>query len=120
MAGKDNLKVPTSEEARINGRKGGKASAEARRRKKTFKEVTNAMLSLKMRQETVDALQSAIMTASDEITADEAIVLAQIIKAAQGDTTAAAWVRDTVGEKPGDSLRVEQDKPFQVNIKVIE
>lgn len=34
------LKVPTSEEARINGKKGGLASGEARRNKKTF---TNAV-----------------------------------------------------------------------------
>ena len=34
-----NLKVPTSEEARRNGRKGGLKSAEARRTRKTFIEL---------------------------------------------------------------------------------
>ena len=39
-----NLKVPTSEQARINGAKGGKASAEAKKRKKTMMELMDAML----------------------------------------------------------------------------
>lgn len=39
-----NLKVPTSEEARRNGSKGGKASGEARRRKKSMKELFEQIL----------------------------------------------------------------------------
>lgn len=34
-----NLVVPTSEQARINGAKGGRASAESKKRKKTMKEL---------------------------------------------------------------------------------
>lgn len=34
-----NLVVPTSEQARINGAKGGRASAEAKKKKKTMKEL---------------------------------------------------------------------------------
>ena len=39
-----NLKVPTSEEARRNGAKGGKASGEARRRRKTMKDLFEQIL----------------------------------------------------------------------------
>ena len=44
MAGADNLRVPTSEEARENGRKGGIASGEARRKKATMLDVLSKML----------------------------------------------------------------------------
>lgn len=38
-----NLRVPSSEEARINGRKGGIASGKARAAKKTFKEMAMSL-----------------------------------------------------------------------------
>ena len=44
--------------------------------------------------------------------------LAIIEKAMNGDTKAFEIVRDTIGEKPKDSLEVEQNKPFEVNIQV--
>lgn len=46
MAGKDNLIVPTSEQARKNGRKGGKASAESKRKKKALKDCMLSLLDL--------------------------------------------------------------------------
>ncbi len=39
-----NLKVPTSEEARRNGAKGGKASGESRRKKKTMMEMLEVVM----------------------------------------------------------------------------
>lgn len=44
MANPENLRVLTPEEAREIGSKGGKASVEARRRKKTMMELLEAML----------------------------------------------------------------------------
>ena len=44
MAGADNLKVPTSEEARKYGRKGGIASGKARREKADLKKKVNQIL----------------------------------------------------------------------------
>ena len=99
---------------------GGKASGEARRRKKALRDVVDAVLTYKPTRETVDALQQHIMINHKNINADEAIALAQIIKAMQGDTAAATWVRDTVGEKPGERVALEQQGTFEVNIKVVE
>ena len=48
-----NLKVPTSEEARRNGAKGGKASGEARRNKKTMMELLDAMLTVENTDKTI-------------------------------------------------------------------
>lgn len=46
MANIENLKVPTSEEARINGRKGGIASGKARAEKKSLREKAKLLMSL--------------------------------------------------------------------------
>ena len=38
----------------------------------------------------------------------DAVAIAQIIKAQDGDTAAAAWVRDSAGDKPGEAVTVQQ------------
>ena len=45
MANEQNLRVPTSSEARRNGKKGGNASGKARREKKTVQKILNDFLS---------------------------------------------------------------------------
>ena len=54
-----NLKVPTSEEAREYGRKGGKASGEARRKKATLRKIAKGMIDGDAMTEMVSALQKA-------------------------------------------------------------
>ena len=111
----ENLKRLSPNEARENGSKGGKASAEVRRRKKCFKEVVNGMLAEKASPELVEELARAVMKkAKKNMTLDEAIAVAQIIKAIKGDTQAATWVRDTAGEKPTD--KIEHDAAPGVKI----
>lgn len=51
-----NLKTPTPKEARENGRKGGIASGEARKQKKTWQEIATAMLSTKLDEKSQEAL----------------------------------------------------------------
>lgn len=104
MAGIDNLRVPTSEEAREIGRKGGIASGEARRRRKSFKE----------------ALLLALETEKDNKTIQEIGIEAVMAKYMGGDLEAFKTVRDTVGEKPTDKMDIGQEKPFEVKIEVIK
>lgn len=57
MANEKNLKpVRTKSEARERGKKGGKASGESRRKKKTYRELTQAMLSAKVDNEEMKAI----------------------------------------------------------------
>lgn len=101
MANKQNLiknEDLTPEQRRANASKAGKASAEARKKRKTLKE---ELLALLANGDTQNRMSLAI-----------------IEKAMNGDTKAFEIVRDTIGEKPKDSLEVEQNKPFEVNIKV--
>ena len=57
MANEQNLRVPTSSEARRNGKKGGIASGKARREKKTVQKILGDFLDLGITQnKTLEAL----------------------------------------------------------------
>ena len=87
MAGKENLRpVLSKDEARERGRKGGLASGEARRKRKTLKEELLLMLS--------------------EGETQQSVTLALIEKAISGDTKAFEVIRDTIGEKPVDKVMI--------------
>lgn len=104
MANESNLKpVRSKEEAREKGRKGGIASGKARRERKTLKEELLALLEAGDTQKNIS--------------------LAMIQQALDGNTKAFEVIRDTVGEKPVDSLKLgneNEDKPFEVNINVVK
>lgn len=118
-----NLRVPTSEEARENGRKGGLASAAARKKRKAMREVLNDLLDLPMREADPDnKLKSfADFAAGKNVTVEQAMLMAQLIKAIKGDTKAATFVRDTAGEKilrdAGDNNTEFADDGFTAAIK---
>lgn len=86
-----NLKRLSSEEARRNGKKGGVKSAQARREKKTFKELLKIALEMRTKNGNTNA---------------EEIVVSLILKAQSGDVKAFEAVRDTIGEKPKDNVDV--------------
>ena len=88
----ENLRVPTSEEARKIGKMGGIASGEARREKKRLREALESLL---------DMQDEEAMAGIDQTNA-LAIALAMVKKAKKGDVQAAVYVRDTSGEKPVD------------------
>lgn len=95
----------TPEERREAGRKGGIASGEAKRRKKAMRERLEVLLELPLkegRSADLDSIKNFAALKGKNITVQDALMLAQIQKALKGDTTAATFVRDTVGEKPGD------------------
>ena len=92
MAGKENLRpVKSTEEARERGRKGGLASVEARRKRKTLKEELLLML-------------------SDGET-QQSVTIALIEKAMSGDTKAFEVIRDTIGERPIDKVMIADVEP---------
>ena len=107
MAGSDNLKVPTSTEARRNGQAGGIASGKARRERKAMKDTLGALLTMPLNDEAVtdiEEIQSIAGLNGKNITVQEAIMLAQIKKAVKGDTKAAEYIRDTSGNKLKDAI----------------
>jgi hypothetical protein len=92
MANEQNLKpVASKKEARERGRKGGLASGEARRKRKTLKEELLLMLS--------------------EGETQQSVTIALIEKAMSGDTKAFEVIRDTIGEKPVDKVMIADVEP---------
>lgn len=94
MANEENLIPFTSdqsrEEAKINGQKGGIASGEARRNKKTMKQ----MLDYLLEKEIVN------QSTGEMVTCREAMLSSMVKKAIKGDVKACQFVRDTSGEAP--------------------
>ena len=89
MAGIDNLRpVSSKEEARERGRKGGLASVEARRKRKTLKE------------------ELLLMLEDQEVQKSVAVALIQ--EAQNGNVKAFGMLRDTIGEAPVEKVQTTQ------------
>lgn len=99
---KQTLKVYTSEEARFYGSMGGKASADARRRKKSLKELTQALLEMKPHEKIVVKAKMLFPEIEPEdLTNGMVLAMSMLNKAVvDGDVKAAQFVRDTAGEMP--------------------
>lgn len=112
MANKDNLislgDRPREERVEI-AKAGGIASVEARRKKKEMREQLEVLLALPSQNK--KAVRQLIAMGIDPENADNQMVLmtAMYAKACTGDTAAAQFIRDTIGEKPTDKHSVEVD-----------
>ena len=105
----ENLKpCASTEEARARGAKGGKASGESRRRTASIREAMKMIMS-----------EKTSLPIGDEGSMAYAIALVQALKAMEGDTGAAIYCRDTIGEKPSDKVDLGADDSVEVNIKVV-
>lgn len=96
--GKENLRVPTSEEARRNGALGGNASVEARRKKKLLRECLDELL------------EKEYETKQGKMLGAEALAAQLMKKALGGDTKAFEVLRDTAGQKPIERVEVSTPK----------
>lgn len=116
MANMENLRPPfdenqSREEASKNGRKGGKASGASRRRKKAMKDIALAFGKQDAPPAVIaELIQAGILSAGETCTMDEALMLAQYVKALGGNTKAAEFVRDTGGQRPKDEVEVAVKK----------
>ena len=99
MANKQNLKIPTSKEARENGRKGGIASGEARRKKKLLKECIDYLL-----EEDVEENGKTMSGA-------EVLAVKLFEEARNGNVKAFEVLRDTAGQKPAEKVVVSNIDP---------
>lgn len=104
----------TKNEQREIARQGGIASGKARREKKLMRETLDMLLSMPIKNgklADVDDIRSFAAIKGKNISVQEAIVIAQIQKAMKGDTRAAEYVRDTIGQKPVDSVNMNMNLP---------
>ena len=97
MANNENLK-PNSErtprERKELASKAGKASGKKRRELKTMKLMLDYLLSKKIENKQT----------GKKVTTLEGIMLAQIKQALSGNTKAAIFIRDTLGERPAEQI----------------
>lgn len=98
MANEQNLQpVRSKSEARERGRNGGKASGQARKKRKTLREGLLLLLN--------EPIKDKDGTLTDKTTQD-AIISGLIKRAIVGDTRAFELIRDTIGEKPVQDVKV--------------
>ena len=125
MAGEDNL-MPieevnsrrTREQHSNDSKKGGIASGEARRRKKSMRETIEILLGMQVgngRSADIEAIKTFAGLKGKNITVQEAMIIAQTQKALKGDLAALQFLRDTAGQKPSDNINfgANMDNPFE-------
>ena len=108
MANDENLKTFTPKEARENGRKGGFASGEARKKKKQLKELAEVILDNKIKNEAVieDMKDKFPELNVEDITYGLMLLLKQYERAKDGDPKAFELLRDTSGQRPVEKQEV--------------
>lgn len=108
LGGKNNLVPFTSDTAKENGRRGGKKSAETRRKYATMMSLAKKILGSPAPEHIIDKLRDElpeIELEDDEVTVGALMLLKQVSKAmVDGDSKAFELVRDTAGEKPADKI----------------
>ena len=123
MRGEENL-IPFSkrskEEAREQGRIGGKASGESRRRKRSLKEAADLFLSLPVTDaKTFNAMAKAGVNPEDT-DYQMAVIVGLTMKAIKGDAKAAKTVIDLLGESATDNQPQQEIKDHSALIEAIK
>lgn len=95
-------------EARENGRKGGKASGVSRRKSKSIRDALKALLFGKVEYE------------GKQMGGNDALALSVFNKALKGDVQAFKEIRDTVGEKPKDMIELEDTRVQNIEINFVD
>lgn len=116
MAGRDNL-IPinqlTKEEQKIITSKGGKASVEARRKKKAMREQLELIMSMKIKDPNLKEKLKKFGIETGDMNYQTAMLVSMVNKSiTDGDVRATEFIRDTLGENPN---KVEIDAEIKEN-----
>lgn len=95
----------TREQHSEDSRRAGKASGEARRKKKAMKEAINMLLSLPLKDEKAKAYLEYLGFEEEDMDNQLGLVISMYREAvAKGNVQAANWIRDTAGDKPVEKV----------------
>lgn len=113
MANEKNLKPIkkgqlSKEEAKKRGSKGGKRSVQVRRERKTMREMLDYLL-----QQDITNKQGKTKNTL------EVMMTAQIMEAIKGNTKAAQFVRDTIGEMPTQKVELDSSEVVKQGLNKI-
>jgi hypothetical protein len=99
----------TTEEQREIASMGGKASAEARRKRKSMKEQAELLLSLAVKKPKLKSVMSELGLDEEEQTNQMAMIISVMNKAiTKGDVQAFNTLQATIGEKPVEKIEVSK------------
>ena len=107
----------TTEEKREIGIKGGKASGEARRRKKNMKECLQLLLSLDVKNPKVREQLAKLGIEDEQMTNEMAMMVSALNKATKGDIQAMNFVRDTSGQQVANKVEIDKIPKIVDDIK---
>ncbi len=107
MANNENLKRLTPNEAREFGRRGGKASGEARRRKADFRRTLNLLLTAEIDSPEWTPMLEALGLDS---TLESVVNAAMIKEALNGNVKAYIAIRDTLGQTTKSDTDLEEQQ----------
>ena len=106
--GTENLKSladRTTEEQQRIARMGGKASGEARRKKRDMKASIEALFAMPTSDKYIAKFRKMGYDVPDTLTNEEAMTISMVAKSISGDTRAAKLVMDILGEKHHDKMK---------------
>ena len=104
MANEQNLRPAEYKLTVEEAKKGGIASGEARRRKKTMRELAQMFGSLGVSDEAIREKMALLGIPAEDMNHDMAVMIGQYAEAEKGNTQAATFVRDTKGENPKEPM----------------
>ena len=103
----------TREQHSNDSRKAGQASGKARREKKAMRELAQAILSMPVKkgQKTADIDKAKAIEdlVGKNLTVQEVALLKIAQSAMRGNTKDLEFLRDTAGEKPKETIKLEND-----------
>lgn len=111
------IPVRSTEEARERGRNGGRASGEARRRKKSLREAAELYLSLPVSDKRAWNKLAKDGVAPEDVDNQMAIIAGLTIKAAKGDAKAAKVLFDLLPSDGIAPLEQVEDDPITKSLK---
>lgn len=104
-SGKDNLKVPTSEQAREYGRRGGLTRAANERKRKTMREALEMMMfEVELDKDLKERLVQQGIKDPSHFNHQMVITRSLIAKAESGDVQAYNAICSMIGEKPAEKV----------------
>ena len=95
----------SKEEQRQTASNGGKKSGEVRRRKRAMKDAVKLIMEMPADTPKLQNLLNMLGVQERDQTNQMAMIAAMLGKAIKGDVAAAAFLRDTAGEKPTEKVQ---------------
>ena len=106
MARKEDNLIPQAHKITVEeASKGGKKSAEARRRKRDMRESIETLFAMQTSDKYIKAFRKQGFDVPDNLTNEQALTISMVAKSIAGDTRAANLVMDILGEKHNDKLK---------------